>query len=132
MNFSFLDYSLALLDSNERMIFSSRERHLKPLLECIKKFRGNASSCILYDRIIGLAASRLIAYSCFISEVITPVASKNAASFLKSKRINLNAGKIVDNILNSKKDGLCPMENLALKITDSKEFYEKITEKIRN
>ena len=132
MDFSFSDYSLALLDSNKRMIFSSREKHLKPLLECIKKFRGNASSCILYDRVIGLAAARLIAYSLFISEVITPVASENAASFLKKENISLKAGKIVKNILNSKKDALCPMENLALKITDSKEFYEKITRETRN
>jgi len=48
----------------------------------LEKFQGK-SGLILHDKVIGLAAARLIVYSGVIAEIVTRVASLPAKKFLE-------------------------------------------------
>lgn len=122
----FKKYSLVLVKDN-KVIFRSQESNLKPLIKCIKVMK-NKKDCILYDKVIGLAAAKLIVYSKFISSVITEVISQSGADYLKSNNIDFETKRTVDNILNSNKTAICPMELKAQEIKEEKEFFGYLIE----
>jgi hypothetical protein len=64
----FTKYSLALIQGN-KIIYSSQSNGLKPLWDCLENYRQTKDSFILYDKVIGLAAAKLIVYSKIISEI---------------------------------------------------------------
>ncbi|MDD5177812.1 MAG: DUF1893 domain-containing protein [Candidatus Nanoarchaeia archaeon] len=108
MMIDFKIYSLVLIKENN-VIFSSKESGLKPLVECITKTK-NQKDCLLYDKVIGLAAAKLIVYSKIVSRVKTPLASIPAKEFLEKNKITLEAEDIIENILDKTKTRICPME----------------------
>jgi len=114
----FNKYSIALVKEH-KIIYISNEKRLKPLFDLINKFK--LKECTLYDRVIGLAAAKLIVYSKMISEVITPIASKGAVELLKENNIKITPEKIVEKID-------CIMEEKARDIEDTEEFYNKLKE----
>ena len=118
------EFSLALY-RGEELVYFSRKPGLVPLLECISFVKGKGH--ILHDKVIGLAAARLIAYSGIISEVFTPVASIAAKQHLKKKGIALHADILVPQIINKAKTGPCPMEEKAGPLTDEG-FYLALKE----
>ena len=120
----FSRYSLALIHEGE-MVHSSTRKGLRPLHECIKehdKLRG----CELHDKIIGLAAARLIVDSQMIDAVKTTTASEPAQGLLKDYGIKIEAKKTVKNILTKDKDDICPMEKLAMQIDDNARFAAEL------
>ena len=124
----FNKYSLALIKDDE-ILFSSESSGLRPLIECVKEFKDKAKDCVLHDKVIGLAAARLIVYSEMINEVFTDIASKPAVELLEKKNIKLNAESIVDNILTKDKNDICPMEKKATEIENNKLFFSEIITK---
>jgi len=120
--------SLALV-SGKDITYSSQGSGLRPLFICVSKFKGKVSGCILYDRVIGLAAARLIVYSGIISEVVTPVASAPAKELLQQEGIRIKAGKVVDNILMKDGSDICPMEKKA-KDTGNQEMFEFLKKRL--
>lgn len=117
----FKDYSLVLI-KNDGVVYSSANSGLRPLVECVCKFKGKFRDCILHDKVVGLAAARLIVYSGMISSVITNVSSKSAKELLDKSWIELNAGSVVDNILTKDKLSVCPMELKAMGM-DNEPFF---------
>ena len=77
----FSKYSLALFEGN-KLIYSSSDKGLRPLFDCLEKNKGK-SGLILHDKLIGLAAAKLIVYSGVVTEVITNIASIPAKSIWK-------------------------------------------------
>lgn len=59
---NFNDYSLAMFCGGRR-VFRSSEAGLKPLVEWLEIYRGKYRGCLLHDKIVGLAAAKLIVYS---------------------------------------------------------------------
>ena len=121
----FTKYSLALI-KDDKILFSSEKSGLRPLIECVKEFKNKVKDCILYDKIVGLAAARLILYSEMINSVFTDIVSEKGKEFLEKNNIELDSKEIVDNILNNKKDGICPMEQKAIEIEDNELFFLEI------
>ena len=113
--------SLELLHNGKR-VYTSDKSGLRPLVWCIIECKDKYGSCTLYDKVVGLAAARLIAYSAMISKVITPLASKLAEEHLRTNKIKIDAGKVVDNILTKDRSDICPMEQRAMKM-DNKAFF---------
>ena len=112
--------SLVLTKNQE--IIKSTKKGVRPLFDIVKKYKNKISGCVLYDKVVGLAAARLIVYSGFIIEVHTPVVSKKAKKLLEQNQIKINYEEIVENILRKDSQGVCPMETKAHNITN-KEFY---------
>lgn len=117
----FSRYFLALI-KDDRIVFSSDKSGLRPLIECINKFK--LKDCILHDKVVGLAAARLIIYSEMFSRVITPLASRPAVELLNNANIILKATLVVDNILNKDKSSICPMELKAQNLSNKDFFLE--------
>jgi hypothetical protein len=120
----FKKYSLALI-KDDKIIHSSKAGGLRPLAECVQKFIGKTGGCTLHDKVVGLAAARIIAHSRMIDRVITLAASKPAAQHLREAGIALEAGETVECILNRDRTQTCPMEQKALAAKDDKTFYEE-------
>lgn len=121
----FTEYSLALIKDNN-IVFSSDKSGLRPLIECIKECKSKFKDCILHDKVVGLAAARLVVYSKIISLVITDIASKSAEELLNKNSVIVKAQKIVDNILNKDKSAICPMELKAQRINNNEDFFSEI------
>ncbi len=118
-------YSIALIKDN-KIMFSSDESGLRPLMDCIRECKHRFSNCILHDKVVGLAAARIIVYSNIVSSVFTNTASEQAKDLLDNNRINMNADKIVKNILNKDKTDVCQMEQKARKIDNNEEFFNEL------
>ncbi len=121
----FTKYSLALIKDN-KILFSSKKSGLRPLVECTKEFKSKFKDCTLYDKVVGLAAARLIVYSAMINLVVTDLASKPAKEFLEKNNIKINAKNSVDNILRKDRKGVCPMEIKAIEIGGNTLFFSEM------
>ena len=120
----FTRYSLALLEG-EKLIYSAYGGGLRPLWDALEKFQGK-SGLILHDKVIGLAAARLIVQSGMIAEIFTRVASLPAKQFLENNGVALTAFDVAANILTQDKSTLCPGEVIALNTSDPDAFLQKI------
>jgi hypothetical protein len=106
-------YTLILMEG-DTVLFTSEDRGIAPLLACLERFSDSGRSCVLHDRVTGLAAARLAVHGGFIVEVVTRVISRPAKDFLMTHGIRIQAGKIVPAIFNRAKTGACPAETIAL------------------
>lgn len=120
----FTRYSLALLEGDS-LIYSSKGSGLRPLWEALEKY-SDKSGLILHDKVMGLAAARLIYRSGVIAEVHTMVVSLPAQQFLEDHGIRLAAFDVAANILTQDKSTICPGEVIALNTSDPDAFYQKI------
>lgn len=120
----FSKYSLALLEGN-KLIYSSQDKGLRPLFDCLGKYKEK-SGLILHDKVIGLAAARLIVYSGMIAEVITMIASIPAKKFLEDNGIIVKAFDVAANIMTMDRSTVCPGEVIALNTEARKDFIQKI------
>jgi hypothetical protein len=112
--------SLALYKEGE-CIYWSRAHGLRPLADCLAYVAGSRG-LVLHDKVIGLAAARLIVHSGAIAEAFTPLSTHDAMKHLQENGIMIKAEKTADMILNRDKTGRCPMETKALSMSN-KEFY---------
>ncbi len=120
----FTRYSLALLEG-EKLIYSACGGGLRPLWDALEKFQGK-SGLILHDKVIGLAAARLIVQSGMIAGIFTRVASLPAKQFLENNGVVLTAFDVAANILTHDKSAVCPGEVIALNTSDPDAFLQKI------
>ncbi|MGV8087298.1 MAG: DUF1893 domain-containing protein [Candidatus Woesearchaeota archaeon] len=113
---------------NDEIIFSSDKTKLRPLMDAIilisEKY-PNYTGFRLNDKVIGIAAAKLIIYSGKIVEIKTDVASESAINILSENNIKIVAEKIVTQIFNNDKTGQCPMELKSIDLSP-KEFYEEL------
>jgi hypothetical protein len=114
----FENYTLKLVKSG-RALFSSDKSGLRPLAECINKMKGRVHGCVLYDKVIGLAAAKLIVHSGIVSEVRTKTASNLALEYLSSKGIAVECESVAEHIMNKERTAICPMEEKAMKMEDA-------------
>jgi hypothetical protein len=121
----FTRYSLALVDEN-KIIFFSEGHGLKPLWDCLENYRQSKKSLILYDKVIGLAAAKLVVYSGIISQIQTLLVSQPAKKYLEENNIQIKAKNTVDNILTKNRQSICPGEIIALSSETPDDFRAKI------
>lgn len=121
----FTRYTLALLHDAE-VVYTSDQSGLRPLVDCLEKYKGIYEDCTLYDKVIGFAAAKCIVYSNIISAVETEVASIPAKAFLKKFHIQLAATNVVDRILTKDHSAICPGELIALATNEPGEFLARI------
>jgi len=127
----FTKYSLALIEG-DKIIFTSSDHGLRPLLTCLEKYRGQKDKMILYDKVIGLAAAKLVVYYGIIDGIRTQVASRPAKEFLEANGVAIAAGAVVENILTGDRLSVCPGEVIALNTTDPADFKKQIMALLSN
>lgn len=120
----FTQYSLALF-KDEKLIHASDGGGLRPLWDALEKHKDQ-SGLLLHDKVMGLAAARLIVRSGIIVEIFTMVASRPAKEFLEERDIRLTAFDVAANILTKHKSTVCPGEVIAIETSDPDTFLQKI------
>lgn len=108
----------------DKLIFVSSEKGLRPLITFVTSFEGKLSGCTLIDKVIGLAAARLIINSGLISEIFTNVMSVDAKQKLLDHHIVIHASKIIPAILNRDRSDLCPAEKKARSLPDDQALLQ--------
>ncbi len=111
-----------LVEKGGRVLFSSREEGLRPLVTCLDRHMAGMHRAIAADKVVGAAAAQLFAYG-QVADVCTFVASESAIHVLKSAGIALHARSVVPQILDRRGVDLCPMEQLALSLPDGKALF---------
>lgn len=113
-------------------VYISRERGVKPLLDCYyqKKMLPGFSAA---DKVIGKAAAFLYVLL-GVSEIYTDVISRPALSVLQQSGIEVYYEQLTESIKNRAGTGFCPMETAVLSIEDPSEALcaiEKTAEALR-
>lgn len=120
----FSKYSLAVYEKDQ-LIYSSRDNGLRPLYDCLGKLEGKYG-LILCDKVIGLAAAKLIVYAGIVATVMTTVASLPAKDFLEKNSIVIVAHNMAANIMTRDGSAICPGEIIALDTKTRNDFLQKI------
>jgi len=119
-------YTLVLCNGDK--LYTSMSRGVAPMLEFIDS-KTNLNGFSAADKVVGKAAATLFAYT-GVCEVYADVISKPAADFLSVKGIAFTCNLLVDNIINRKGDGICPMEQVTADITDTDEAIAAIRKRL--
>ena len=105
----------------------SLEHGVKPLLQWIdegKDFAGYGAA----DQVIGKAAALLYIYL-GVTDLYGQVISDPAAQVLEEHGVACAYGERVPYIINRRKDGMCPMEQAVLSVSDPEEAVEVLRKK---
>ncbi len=81
---------------------------------------GNAS---LTDKVVGIAAARLIVRAEMIGSVTAGVVSRGALEHLSDHSIPVEWGEETDVILRADGNGICPMEELSNRLPDDRDYF---------
>ncbi|MCM1140087.1 MAG: DUF1893 domain-containing protein [Muribaculum sp.] len=81
----------------------------------------------LADKVVGKGAAALMALG-GVKQIHADVISRPALTMLESDGITVTYSILVDNIINRKGTGMCPVETLCFDCTTAEECYPKITQ----
>lgn len=117
-----------------KVIFSSRDKGIKPLYTAVKEQKDELEGSSVADRVTGKAAAMLCAHA-GVKELKTKLISDNAINVLKETSIILEYDEHAPYIKNRDKTGMCPVETLSLKADSIEELLsgiESFLDSIRN
>jgi len=107
-----------------KLIFSSDEDGLLPLLEYITRFAAYQHQVVVFDKIMGNAAA-LLSVKAECQEVYSPLGSEIAVRTLEKYGIKYQINEIVPYIRQADSEDMCPMEKLSLD-KSPEELYEAV------
>lgn len=110
---------------DQEVIFTSKERGVKPILLAIQSDRQRLEATVLADKVIGKAAAFLAVYG-GIKEIYTDVISEKGKAVLEKYQVAVQYDKLVPVIINRSGDDLCPMEKLTSNINSPEEAVKAI------
>ena len=99
---------------------------IKPLYGLLKN--GGFRGCYIYSNTTGRASALLMVYG-GASKLYTKIISREAIPVLEKHKIEYNAEKTVDYIMNKNGTGKCPIEQAVQKINESSEAYSVLKDK---
>ena len=126
----FEKYTLALIEE-DKVIYSSERHGLQPLMDCIAD-NSKKKNLVLHDKVMGLAAAKLIVYAAIISSIFTTLVSRPAKKFLEENGIQIIADEIVENIMTRDRSAVCPGEIIAMKTKEPDVFTRQIITMLSN
>jgi len=117
-------YSLVIYKDG-KIITTSREKGLKPLIDAIGEYKEELVGAVLADKIIGKAGALISIYG-GISEVYAHTISDCAKDIYQSNGIKIESDRVVPYIINRDGTDKCPMEKIVENIENSEEAYNEI------
>jgi hypothetical protein len=110
---------------NGEIIFENASNGISGFLEAIEKFGDGLEGASVADRVAGKAIALLCVYA-KVEAVYALILSKEAKSVFEKYATHHEWKGLVENILDVKKAGICPFENLATEISNPKDAYRKL------
>ena len=102
---------------NGKIAAIERGRGVSPLLNLFEKSPQIMRDAAIVDKVIGRAAAFIVIKSQAV-RVHAELISEDAIELLKQHNVAVSWSKKVPRILNRKRDGLCPLEDSVLNISD--------------
>lgn len=121
-------YSFVLYKDGEWS--TSEKRGIAPIMEILSENKELLSGAYVADKVIGKAAAMLLIEG-GISYLHAEVISEHATECLQKYNIEFEYQNLVPYIVNRTGDGMCPMEETVLNVTDTKIAYNLLQEKIK-
>lgn len=118
------DLSLAIV-KNGKVVFETTKHGIMGFLEAIEKLDRDLVASSVADKIVGVAASMLCAYS-GVDSVFALTISEEAVWVLEDNKVAYLFEKKVANILNRDKTDVCPFEKLAMTSGNLEEAYVRL------
>ena len=106
-----------LLAPDGSVMLKESGRGISPLLTVYDKLNGRMDGTTVVDKVIGRATAS-IAVCGKVKHVHAEIMSQGAVDMLKKHNITASYTLLVPQILNRKRDGLCPMEQTVMNIDD--------------
>lgn len=122
------EHKISIVSST--LSLTSDLRGVMPIIDFINK-GYDLSGASVADLVVGKAAAMLF-IKAGIKDIDTIIISKPALKVLEEHHITVKYEKIVDNIINRDKTGLCPFESLVLDVDDVSIAYKLIVEKLES
>jgi hypothetical protein len=113
--------TLAIVKNNE-VLFQTDSHRISGFIRAIDTLGMQLKGASMADRVAGKALALLCIYA-GIHEVYAEVLSKKAQSLFQENKVVCQWAKLVDNVLDLTKTGVCPFEKAAEGISDAKESY---------
>ncbi len=122
------EHKISIVSST--LSLTSDLRGVMPIIDFINK-GYDLSGASVADLVVGKAAAMLF-IKAGIKDIDTIIISKPALKVLEEHHITVKYEKLVDNIINRDKTGLCPFESLVLDVDDVSIAYKLIIEKLES
>lgn len=100
-----------------KIIHDENGRGIAPILDIYRQHPDKMRDSVLVDKVIGKAAA-MVAICGKVKYVHAELICDSAVEILKKHGITVTYTKRVKNILNRRRNGLCPMEQTVLDISD--------------
>ena len=107
---------------NGALLYSTKSHRISGFLDALEKCGANLQGASLADRVVGKAVAFLCVHA-KINEVYAAVLSRKAMVVFKQNNIVFHWGKLVENILDSNKAGMCPFEKATAEFSDPEKAY---------
>ena len=117
-------YSLVIYKDG-KIIMTSKEKGLKPIMVAIAEYREEIKGAILADKIIGKAAALLCIYG-GIKEVYAHTLSDCAKEILQKNGVRVESNRVVPYIINREGNDKCPMEKLVENIEVPEDAHKAV------
>lgn len=117
-------YSLVIYKDG-KIITTSNERGLKPLMEALKEYKEELEGAVLADKIIGKAGALLAIYG-GVKEIYAHTLSDCAKDILTKNEMKFESNRVVPYIINRDGSDKCPMEKLVENIESPEDAYKSI------
>lgn len=105
------DCSCVIRSGGETLV--CHERGVKDLFRLLTESPAVLSGAFIADKVVGKGAAALMVLG-GVAEVYADVISRPALTLLSGADIKVACGECVDNIINRKGDGICPVEALCM------------------
>jgi len=107
---------------NGDILFETASHRISGFLGAIDQIGDRLKGASIADRVVGKAIALLAVYA-GIGDVYAEVLSQKAKKVFEENGINCEWTRMVDNILDFKRSGVCPFEKTAEEISDPKRTY---------
>ncbi|NLA58382.1 MAG: DUF1893 domain-containing protein [Firmicutes bacterium] len=118
------DHALVIVKDGE-LLFTSRETSIRPIYRAVKELGEALKGASVADKVIGKAAA-LFCTLAQVKSVYAVLISEIAIETLLAAGIELEYQKSCPYILNRSRDGMCPVEKLAVDVEDGRILLEKV------
>ena len=110
---------------NRKVLFETKKQGISGFLKAIETLNQNLVKALIADKIVGVAAAMLCAYS-GVSAVFGQTISEGGIKVLENNNIVYQFEKNVSYILNRNKTDVCPFEKTAISCINPREAYERL------
>lgn len=128
MNNNVFDRFSCVIEKDGKVIFSSTDAGIRPVIEVIDK-KLNVKESYVSDKIVGKAAALLYSYL-EVKSVYAAVMSKKGREVLQKHGIEAKFDVQTEEIRNRAGNGICPMEAAVADIEEPSEAVAAIKNKI--